>query len=66
MVVRETDGRELNYARTMPESFGIAGLPEYLPPEELARQFTKSYLWMISNTVVARRDATYDERRRVS
>jgi len=60
MVVREIDGREVNYARTMPQSFGIADLPEYLAPADLARQFGEHYLWMISNTIVARRDAVME------
>lgn len=57
MVVAETDGKEVNYARSMPDSFGISGLPEYLGPDALASQFQRRYLWMISNTIVARRDA---------
>jgi len=56
-VTSETDGTIVNRSRQMPASFGVAGLPAYVPPDELRQRFRDRYLWMSSNTVVARRSA---------
>jgi hypothetical protein len=56
-VTMETDGTIMNRSQDMPGSFGLQGLPAYLPPDELRKCFRDRYLWMSSNTVVARRSA---------
>jgi glycosyltransferase involved in cell wall biosynthesis len=56
-VVIETDGRVVNYSREMPASFGLHGLPEYLTARDFRDRFRDGYLWISTNTVVARRAA---------
>lgn len=56
-MVLTTRGQVINQSRAMPNSFGLEWLPEYLSPEELAAIFSKRYIWMSSNAIVARRDA---------
>ena len=56
-VTMETDGTIVNRSRAMPTAFGFEGLPPYLSPNELRQRFRHGYLWMSSNTVVARRSA---------
>lgn len=51
------NGDVINQSRTMPDSFGFVGLPEYLTGPQLQTEFARRYVWMTSNAIVARRDA---------
>lgn len=59
-VVIETDGRITNMSKNMPRSFGVAGLKDFVPADELRKIFQERYIWMSSNAIVAKRSAILD------
>ncbi len=56
LIIRQ-DGSRLNCSHDNPSAYGFADLAEYEDPQTFAARFASGYVWISSNTVVARRDA---------
>lgn len=55
LVVKQSDGATVNWARMRPISYGFGSLPEYAWPKLLHDRLKDRYLVLSSNTVVADR-----------